>query len=33
VEVSEVSGAKGRFFARIAEKAAVWDGEDAIIRR
>ena len=33
VELSEISGAKGRFFAHIAEKAAVWDGSDAIIRR
>jgi hypothetical protein len=33
VELSEISGAKGSFFARIAEKAAEWDGSDAIIRR
>ena len=33
VELSEVSGAKGKFFAHIAQKAASWDGEDAIIRR
>jgi len=33
VEVSEVSGAKGRFFEKIAERAAQWDGRDAILRR
>ncbi len=33
VEVSEISGAKGSFFARLAEKAATWDGSNAIIRR
>jgi hypothetical protein len=33
VEVSEISGAKGRFFERIAERAAEWDGRDSIQRR
>jgi hypothetical protein len=33
VELSEVSGAKGRFFSRIAEAAASWDGADPIRRR
>lgn len=30
VELSEVSGAKGAFFARIAEAAATWDGRDPV---
>lgn len=33
VELSEISGAKGKFFAHLAEKAAAWDGSEAIIRR
>jgi hypothetical protein len=33
VELSEISGAKGRFFARIREAAASWDGSDPIHRR
>jgi catechol 2,3-dioxygenase-like lactoylglutathione lyase family enzyme len=33
VELSEVSGAKGSFFERIAQSAAEWDGSDAIRRR
>jgi len=32
VEVSEVSGAKGRFFEHIAQAAARWDGSDPIVR-
>ena len=30
VEVSEVSGGKGRFFERIAREAESWDGEDPV---
>jgi hypothetical protein len=33
VELSEISGAKGSFFAHLAKKAATWDGSDAILRR
>ena len=33
VELSEISGAKGSFFARLAQKAASWDGSEPIIRR
>ena len=33
VEVSEISGAKGKLFERIAAEAAVWDGSDPIRRR
>jgi len=33
VELSEVSGAKGRFFEHIARAAADWDGSDPIRRR
>ena len=33
VELSEVSGAKGRFFQHIREAAASWDGSDPIQRR
>ncbi len=33
VELSEISGAKGRFFARIREAAASWDGSNPIHRR
>lgn len=33
VELSEVSGAKGRFFEHIRAAAASWDGSEAIIRR
>ena len=33
VELSEVSGAKGRFFEHIAQRAAEWDGSEAIRRR
>ena len=32
VELSEVSGAKGRFFRHIAEAAQSWDGSDPIRR-
>lgn len=32
VEISEVSGPKGRFFEHIARQAAVWDGSDPIRR-
>lgn len=32
VEISEVSGAKGRFFAHIAEAARTWDGSEPIRR-
>ncbi len=32
VEVSEISGPKGRFFAHIAEQAQSWDGTDPIRR-
>ena len=32
VELSEVSGGKGRFFAKIREIAAEWDGSDPIRR-
>jgi len=32
VELSEISGAKGRFFQRIADAAAGWDGRDPIRR-
>ena len=30
VEVSEISGSKGRFFAHVAEAAAHWDGDEPI---
>ena len=30
VEISEVSGGKGRFFAHLAELARVWDGADPV---
>lgn len=33
VELSEISGAKGRFFDHIREAAAGWDGSDPIHRR
>ena len=33
VEVSEVNGSKGRFFARLADLARDWDGSDPIRRR
>ena len=33
VEISEVGGSKGRFFARLAELARDWDGSDPIRRR
>jgi hypothetical protein len=32
VEVSEISGPKGRFFTRVAEAAASWDGSEPIRR-
>ena len=32
VELSEVSGAKGRFFAHIAAQARSWDGSEPIRR-
>ena len=32
VELSEVSGAKGRFFAHVAEVAARWDGSEPVRR-
>jgi catechol 2,3-dioxygenase-like lactoylglutathione lyase family enzyme len=32
IELSEVSGAKGRFFAMVAEAARTWDGGDPIRR-
>jgi hypothetical protein len=32
VEISEISGAKGRFFEHIAKRAAAWDGSDPIRR-
>jgi len=32
VELSEISGAKGRFFAHIREKASAWDGSEPIVR-
>ena len=32
VELSEVSGAKGRFFAHVAEQALVWDGSEPVRR-
>ena len=33
IEVSEVSGAKGRFFERIAQRAAQWDGREPVRTR
>ena len=33
VELSEVSGAKGAFFARLRDRARTWDGADPIVRR
>ena len=30
IELSEISGVKGRFFRHIAESAAAWDGLDPI---
>jgi catechol 2,3-dioxygenase-like lactoylglutathione lyase family enzyme len=30
IELSEINGTKGAFFARIAEAAAAWDGSDPI---
>jgi hypothetical protein len=33
IEVSEISGAKGRFFERIAEQAAQWDGREPVLSR
>jgi hypothetical protein len=33
VELSEISGEKGRFFSHIAEAAASWDGSEPIHRR
>jgi hypothetical protein len=30
VEISDVSGRKGRFFQRIKEIAATWDGSDPV---
>ena len=30
IEISEISGGKGRFFERIRQAAADWDGSDAI---
>lgn len=33
VELSEISGPKGRFFERIAREAESWDGTDPIRRR
>ena len=30
VEVSEISGAKGRFFEHVRETAATWDGRDPV---
>jgi catechol 2,3-dioxygenase-like lactoylglutathione lyase family enzyme len=32
IEISEVSGAKGRFFAHVAEAARDWDGSDPVRR-
>ena len=32
IELSEISGAKGRFFAHIAETARTWDGTQPIRR-
>jgi hypothetical protein len=32
IEISEVNGAKGRFFAEIAEAARTWDGSEPIRR-
>jgi catechol 2,3-dioxygenase-like lactoylglutathione lyase family enzyme len=32
LELSEISGPKGEFFARIREEAATWDGRDPIRR-
>ena len=32
VELSELSGAKGRFFGHIAEVSRCWDGSDPIRR-
>ena len=32
VEVSEISGVKGRFFSHIAEVAAAWDGSEPVHR-
>ncbi len=33
VELSEISGPKGRFFERIAETARTWDGSEPVRRR
>jgi hypothetical protein len=33
VELSEISGTKGRFFGRIREAAASWDGSEPVRRR
>jgi len=32
IEVSEISGAKGRFFAHIAAAARGWDGSEPVRR-
>jgi hypothetical protein len=32
IELSEISGAKGRFFAHIAEQARGWDGSEPVRR-
>jgi catechol 2,3-dioxygenase-like lactoylglutathione lyase family enzyme len=32
IELSEISGAKGRFFAHIAEAARTWDGREPVRR-
>ena len=32
IEISEISGPKGRFFEKVAEVAAAWDGSDPIRR-
>lgn len=33
IEVSEISGAKGLFFEKIAQRAAEWDGKEPVVRR
>jgi catechol 2,3-dioxygenase-like lactoylglutathione lyase family enzyme len=33
IELSEISGRKGKFFKRIAEAAGVWDGSEPIRKR
>jgi hypothetical protein len=32
IELSEVSGPKGRFFAHVAEQARNWDGSEPVRR-